>query len=101
MMPAIDDRLTIDPPPLAIKAGTAYLMPKNTPVALTAMIRCQASVLQKSCSALPEMLALLTSTSSLPKCRVVAAMTAAANEAEDKKMMREAGMHLAQRYLRD
>lgn len=28
-------------------------------------------------------------------------MPAAANEAEDKKMMREAGMHLAQRYLRD
>ena len=45
MMPAIDDRLTIDPPPLAIMAGIACLMPKNTPVALTAMIRCQASVL--------------------------------------------------------
>src|ERR1700730_7320009 len=45
MMPAIDERLTIDPPPLAIMGGTAYLMPKNTPVALTAMIRCQASVL--------------------------------------------------------
>ena len=31
----------------------------------------------KSCSALPEMPALLTSTSSLPKCRVVVATTAA------------------------
>src|SRR5438477_12765188 len=31
-MPAIDDRLTIDPPPLATMAGTACLMPKNTPV---------------------------------------------------------------------
>ena len=40
-MPAIDDRLTIDPPPLATIAGIAYLIPKNTPVALTAMIRCQ------------------------------------------------------------
>src|SRR5437016_11438813 len=28
MMPAIDDRLTIDPPPLATIAGIAYLMPK-------------------------------------------------------------------------
>src|ERR1700724_2022791 len=45
MMPAIDDRLTIDPPPLATMAGIAYLRPKNTPVAFTAMIRCQASVL--------------------------------------------------------
>src|ERR1051325_7258691 len=31
MMPAIDDRLTIEPPPLAIIAGIACLMPKNTP----------------------------------------------------------------------
>jgi hypothetical protein len=38
-------RLTIDPPPLAIMAGIACLRPKNTPVALTAMLRCQASVL--------------------------------------------------------
>jgi len=29
---------------VATMAGIAYLMPKNTPVALTAMIRCQASV---------------------------------------------------------
>jgi hypothetical protein len=34
MMPAIDDRLMIDPPPLATMAGIAYLMPKNMPVAL-------------------------------------------------------------------
>jgi len=34
MIPAIDDRLTIDPPPFAIMAGIAYFMPKNTPVAL-------------------------------------------------------------------
>ena len=34
MTPAIDDRLTIDLPPLATIAGIAYLMPKNTPVAL-------------------------------------------------------------------
>jgi hypothetical protein len=32
-------------PPLATMAATAYFMPKNTPVALTAMIRFQASVL--------------------------------------------------------
>jgi hypothetical protein len=35
----------IDPPPLATMAGIAYLIPKNTPVALTVMIRCQAWVL--------------------------------------------------------
>ena len=45
MMPAIDDRLTVDPPPLATIAGIAYLMPKNTPGALTAVIRRPASVL--------------------------------------------------------
>jgi len=33
----IDDRLTIDPPPLAIMAGIACLMPKKTPLALTAI----------------------------------------------------------------
>ncbi|HEY0422138.1 MAG TPA: hypothetical protein VGC82_02325 [Rhodopila sp.] len=45
MMPAIKDRLTTDPPPLAIIAGTACLMPRNPLVALMAMMRCQASVL--------------------------------------------------------
>jgi hypothetical protein len=45
MIPAIDDRLMMDPPPLATMAGIAYLIPKNTPVAFTAMIRCHASVL--------------------------------------------------------
>src|SRR5712672_54340 len=38
MTPAIDDRLTIDPPPLATIAGIAYLMPKNTPVAFTPVL---------------------------------------------------------------
>ena len=77
IMPAIDDRLTMEPPPAAFIAGMACLMPKNTPVALIAMMRCQASVLKKSCSALPETPALFTSTSSLPNCRVVSATTAA------------------------
>ena len=45
MMPAIDDRFTMDPPPPAIIAGIACLMPKNTPVALIAMMRCHAAVL--------------------------------------------------------
>jgi hypothetical protein len=29
MMPAIDDKLKIEPSPLATMAGAAYLMPKN------------------------------------------------------------------------
>jgi len=45
MIPAIDDRLIMDPPPAAAIAGIPYFSPRNTPVALIPMIRCQASVL--------------------------------------------------------
>ena len=42
-IPAIDDMLTIEPPPARRIAGTTYLVPRNTPLALTSIIRSQSS----------------------------------------------------------
>ena len=42
-MPAIEEIFTIDPPPALCIAGTAYLIPKNTPLELISIVRSQSS----------------------------------------------------------
>src|SRR5579872_2963660 len=72
VLPDIDDRLMIDPPPAAFIASTAYLVPRNTPRALTDINWSHASVSSMSVTALPLMPALFTRMSSLPYfCPVV------------------------------
>src|ERR1044072_4908172 len=44
-MPQIDEMLMIEPPPERCMAGTAALVPRNTPVALISMTRFQCSSL--------------------------------------------------------
>src|SRR3979490_2808748 len=51
--PEIDEMLTIDPPPAFCITGIANFMPRKTPVALTAISRCQAAVSNRSSTALP------------------------------------------------
>ena len=64
--PEIDEMLTIEPPPAFFISGIANFMPRNVPVALTAMILSQAAVSNRSSTALPLIPASLTRMSSLP-----------------------------------
>src|ERR1700722_11353144 len=74
--PAIDDKLTIDPPPVCFIASTACLVPRNTPREFTAISLSQASLSSMSDTALPLMPALFTRMSSLPYFCTVASTTA-------------------------
>src|SRR5215469_14675698 len=76
VLPEIDDRLTIEPPPDCFIASTACFVPRNTPREFTAISRSHASVSSMSATALPLMPALLTRISSLPCFCTVAATTA-------------------------
>jgi hypothetical protein len=58
--------LTIAPPPAFSRAGTAYFIPRNTPLALTLIRRSHAETLSMSGSKVPLMPALFTRMSSLP-----------------------------------
>src|SRR2546427_9994414 len=73
--PEIDEMLTIAPPPASRMAGTAYFMPRKTPLAFTLISASQAAVLVMSGSNVPLIPALLTRRSSLPN-PVTAAVTA-------------------------
>src|SRR5256886_17677364 len=71
--PAVDEMLMMEPPPACRMAGIAHLVPRNTPLTLTAMIRSQSASLVSSIFDRKRMPALLTSTSSLPYvCTAVA-----------------------------
>src|SRR6266700_806908 len=74
--PEIDEMLTIDPPPAFCITGIANFMPRKTPVALTAIRRCQAAVSNRSSTALPLIPASLPRMSSLPTAARVAAIAA-------------------------
>ena len=76
----IEEMLTIEPPPAACIAGMANRVPRNTPVVLTCMMRCQPSVSSGSSTEVLLSPALFTSTSSLPK-RCTAAPTACSQSA--------------------
>jgi hypothetical protein len=59
--------LTIEPPPARRMAGMAYLVPRNTPFALTAITRSQSAAVRSSIATRGMTIAaLLTRTSSLP-----------------------------------
>src|SRR4029453_333131 len=73
--PEIDEMFTMAPPPASRMAGTAYFMPRNTPLAFTPISASQAAVLLMSGSKVPLMPALLTSRSSFPNA-VTAVFTA-------------------------
>jgi hypothetical protein len=47
-MPAIDEMFTIEPPPARRMAGMAYFVPRNTPLALTAITRSQSAAVRSS-----------------------------------------------------
>src|SRR2546422_7391881 len=71
--PAVDEMLTMEPPPACRMAGIAHFVPRKTPLTLTAMMRSQSASLVSSIFARNRMPALLTSTSSLPYvCTAVA-----------------------------
>src|SRR3984885_4795721 len=53
--PAMEDKLTIDPPPACFIASTACLVPRNTPREFTAISLSQASLSSMSETALPLM----------------------------------------------
>ena len=75
MIPATEERLTIEPPPLSFIARTASRQPRNVPSTLTALtLRQSASV---ACSMLPRtpMPALLTRMSSRPNAARTASTT--------------------------
>ena len=74
--PEIDEMLTIDPPPAFFMTGIANFMPRNVPVALTAISRSQAAVSNRSSTALPLIPASLTRMSSLPNAARVASIAA-------------------------
>ena len=76
VLPEIDDRLTIDPPPACFIASTACLVPRNTPREFTAISWSHASVSSMSVTALPLMPALFTRMSSFPYFCTVASTTA-------------------------
>src|SRR5262245_33395565 len=67
---------TMAPPPASRIAGTAYFMPRNTPLAFTPMSASHAAVLVMSGSKVPLIPALLTSRSSFPNAATVAATAA-------------------------
>src|SRR5262245_25529304 len=73
--PEIDEMFTMAPPPASRMAGTAYFMPRNTPLAFTPISASQAAVLVMSGSNVPLIPALLTSRSSFPNA-VTAVFTA-------------------------
>src|SRR2546426_2317707 len=73
--PEIDEMLTMAPPPASRMAGTAYFMPRKTPLAFTLISASQAAVLVMSGSNVPLIPALLTTRSSLPN-PVTATVTA-------------------------
>src|SRR5262245_44029736 len=64
--PEIDEMFTMAPPPASRMAGTAYFMPRNTPLAFTPISASQAAVPVMSGSDVLLLLALLTSRSSFP-----------------------------------
>ena len=66
MMPAIDEMLTMDPPPALRMAGTANFMPSKTPFWLTSVILFHNSRLVASNPAMSNTPALLISTCSPP-----------------------------------
>ena len=75
MIPATDDRLTIEPPPLSFIARTASRQPRNVPSALTALtLRKSASVVVSTLPSVP-MPALLTRMSRRPKAASTASTT--------------------------
>jgi hypothetical protein len=66
-MPATDEMFTIEPPPARRIAGMAYLVPRNTPLALTAITRSHSSAVRSSIETRGmTMAALLIRMSSLP-----------------------------------
>ena len=66
-MPAIDEMLTIEPPPARRMAGIAYLVPRKTPLALTAITWSHSATVRSSIGTRGmTMAALLIRTSSLP-----------------------------------
>ena len=67
----MDDMLTMEPPPVLSISLTAYLVPRNTPVALTSMMRRQPSVSSGSETRPLLRPALFTRISSLPKLATV------------------------------
>src|SRR5947207_13606398 len=74
--PAVDEMLMMEPPPACRMAGIAHFVPRNTPLALTAMMRSQSASLVSSIVDRNRMPALLTSTLSLPYVRTAVATAA-------------------------
>src|SRR5439155_1685050 len=77
--PAVDEMLTMEPPPACRIAGIAAFVPRKTPLALTAMMRSHSDSLVSSIRARNRMPALLTRTFSMPYvCTAVATAAPAA-----------------------
>ena len=66
-MPATEEMFTIEPPPARRMAGIACLVPRNTPLALTAITRSHSATVRSSIGTRGMTIAaLLIRTSSLP-----------------------------------
>ena len=75
-MPAMDEMFTMDPPPARRMAGMACLVPRNTPLAFTAITRSHSASVRSSMGTRGiTMAALLIRMSSRP-CRSTAVRTA-------------------------
>src|SRR5580765_8100328 len=75
-MPATDEMFTIEPPPTRRISGIAYFVPRNTPLAFTAITRSHSAAVRSSIGTFGMVIAaLLTRTSSRP-WRPVASLTA-------------------------
>src|SRR5262249_34583722 len=75
-MPATDEMFTIEPPPARRISGIAYLVPRKTPLALTAMTRSHSAAVRSSIGTRGITIAALLIRMSSRPCRPVVTLTA-------------------------